>query len=133
MPRPECSPEENVLRAILTAHRDEHKDSWSSSLFKGRETSVSRLSILGLAELFAVFHQELDSPPKRHVIGAGEINIGRLQEIGRSYEHKRTQLSVEEDPTVTNPAHALIPQYISRGLAFEIIRELIIHRDPLVP
>lgn len=133
MPRPECPPEENVLRAILTAHRDEHKDSWSSSLFKGSETSVSRLSILGITELFEIFHQELDSPPKRQVIGGGEINIGRLQEIGRGYEHKRTELSVEEDPTVTNPAHAFIPQYISRGLAFEIIRALTVHRDPLVP
>ena len=113
MPRPECPPEENVLRAILTAHWDEQNNRWQSSLFKGRGTSVSRLSILGMTELFAIFHRELDSPPQNHfVVGGGEINIGRLQEIGRGYQHNPTALTVEEAPTEINPAHAEIPQNI---------------------
>lgn len=129
MPRPTCPPEENVLRAIHTAHWDERNKRWSSELFKGKNTSVSRLSILRLAELFAIFHQELDSPPKnRFIIGAGEINVGQLQEIGRNYQPP-IELTVEEAPTVSNPAHGEIPQKISRPLAFIIIRALIIHRD----
>src|SRR2546421_8503993 len=128
MPRLECPPEENILRAIHTAHWDERRNRWSSSLFKGSGISVSRLSILGLAELFAIFHRELDSPPKnRFVTGGGEINIRRLQEVGRNYQNKPTELTVEEVPTETNPAHAEIPQDISKGLALEIIRALIIH------
>lgn len=133
MPRPECPPEENVLRAIHTADWDERNNRWSSSLFKGRNVSVSRLAILKMTELFAIFHQELDSPPKnRFVVGGGEINIGLLQEVGRGFQGRPTDLTVEEDPTETNPAHAEIPQDISRGLAFAIIRVMTLHPDPLV-
>lgn len=90
------------------------------------------MAILGITELFAIFHEELDSPPKdRFVVGGGEINIGRLQEIGRTYTPRPTELTVEEDPTERNPAHAEIPEDISKGLAFEIIRALLLHSDPL--
>lgn len=104
----------------------------SSSLFKGSGISVSRLAILGMIELFAIFHEELDSPPRnRFVVGGGEINIGRLQEIGRNYEPRPTELTVEEDPTERNPAHAEIPEDISKGLALVLIKALTLHRDPL--
>lgn len=133
MPRPECPPEENVLRAIHSAHWDERNERYSSSLFKGSGTSVSRLSVRGMAELFAIFHRELDSVPKhRFVRSGGEINVGRLQQVGRGYQNRPTDLTVEQAPTETNPAHAEIPQNISKGLAFEIIRELTIHTDPLL-
>lgn len=132
MPRPQCSPEENILRAIHTAHWDERRNRWSSSLFKGPGTSVSRLAILSMTELFAIFHRDLDSPPKnRRVVGGGEINIGLLQEVGWGFQDKPTGLTVEEDPLETNPAHAEIPQDISKGLAFAIIRALTLHNDPL--
>jgi len=86
-----------------------------------------------MTELFAIFHLELDSPPiKRSVKAGGEINIERLQQVGRGYRHNPTELTVEEAPTETNPAHAEIPQNISKGLAFEIIRALTIHPDPLL-
>ena len=134
MPRPECPPEENVLRAIHSAHWDERKERYSSSLFKGSGTSVSRLSILSMVELFAIFHEELDSPTSNQVVkSGGEINVGRLQQVGRGYQPRPTDLTVEEAPTETNHAHAEIPQNISKGLAFEIIRALTIHTDPTSP
>jgi hypothetical protein len=127
MPRRRCSPEENVLRAIHTAFWDVGRGRWSSEMFKGRETSVSRLAVLGLQELLAIFHQELDSPPRnRRVIGVGEINIGALEEIGHTTQ---TVLTVEEDPTPLNPAHAVIPQNIGRGLAMKIIAALTLHYE----
>ena len=105
MPRRECPPEESVLRAVHTAHWDEQNQRWFSDLFKGRDVSVSRLSILGLTELFAIFHVELDSSAKnRFVNGGGEINVGKLQETARAYPHHPTELTVEEDPTETNRA-----------------------------
>jgi hypothetical protein len=129
MPRQQCPPEENILRAILNAFWDETKGRWSSELFRGENLSVSRLSILGISELLAIFHRELDSPPKqRTVIGGGEINIGNLQFIGRNYQQP-IELVVEEDPTPTNPAHAEIPQKITKGLARKIIVALTIHRE----
>jgi hypothetical protein len=133
MPHDTCPPEENVLRAIHSAHCDQarDRDRYSSDLFRGSETSVSRLSVLSIDKLFAIFHRELDSPPaNRLVVAAGEINVGRLQEIGREFRSNPTDLTVEEDPTETNPAHAVIPQKISKGLAREIIRSLIVHPDP---
>ncbi len=133
MPHATCPPEENVLRAIHSAHCDKarDRDRYSSDLFRGSGTSVSRLSVFSIDQLFAIFHRELDSPPKnRFVVAAGEINVGRLQEIGRGFRSNPTDLTVEEDPTETNPAHAVIHEKISKGLAREIIRALIVHPDP---
>ena len=123
MPHATCPPEENVLRAIQTAHFDPERNRYSSALFKGSSTSVSRLSISSIDELFAVFHRELDC-----VIAAGEINVGTLQEIGRNFQSP-VELTVLENPTDSNPAHAVIPQKISKGLARAIIRALRIHFD----
>src|SRR6266487_2552982 len=103
MPHAICPPEENVLRAIHTAHWDPAKDRFSSELFKGSYTSVSRLALLGLDELFGIFHRALDSPQGRRVVAAGEINVGRLQQIGREFRSNPTNLTVEEDPTDTDP------------------------------
>jgi len=85
MNQPDCSPEENVVRAITSAHWDANANRYSSDLFKGAGTSVSRLAISTLDELFRIFHLQLDKLPDRVVISAGEINIGQLQDIGRNY------------------------------------------------
>jgi len=129
MPRPLCPPEENVLRALHTAFWDKSYHRGTSEVFKGTNISVSRLAILNLSELFRIFHLELDSPPhNRHVVGGGEINIGRLQQIARDFQNP-IEITVEEAPTEINPAHAEIPQNITRGLARQIIAALIIHYE----
>src|SRR6266481_4924320 len=121
MPRPACPPEENILRAIHSAFLDQSKNRFTSELFKGENISVSRMAILSMEALLQIFHLELDSPPKnRYVVGGGEINIGKLQQIARNYQQP-TELTVEEDPTELNIAHAEIPQNITRGLARQII------------
>jgi len=99
----------------------------SSSLFKGENISVSRLEILPIHQLFEIFNRELVKPPERSVVGAGEINVGRLQQIGREFTHP-LELTVEHDPLPTNPAHAEIPQRISKGLSKRIIDDLVLHR-----
>ncbi len=85
MTRPEVPREENIVRAIHSAWWDIQADRKSSSIFKGENISVSRLSILGLDELFRIFHLELDTSPNGVIVGAGEINIGRLKEIGQQH------------------------------------------------
>jgi len=80
--------------------------------------------------LFAIFHAKLDGSPNGIIVAVGEINIGELQRIGREYP-EAIGLTVEQDPQEDNPAHALIPQDITRGLARVIIGALIIHEDPL--
>ena len=132
MPRPECSAQENVLRAIHSAFWDPDRDRKSPSIFKGANISVSRLSILGIGELFAIFHEKLDGSPNGRIVAGGEINVGNLQKIGHEYLPNRTDLTVEEDRQDDNPAHAEIPQKISQGLARVIVAALIIHDNPRV-
>ncbi len=137
MVRLQIPPEENIVRAIHFAWWDIEADRKSSSIFKGENISVSRLAILSLIELFPIFHRQLDTSPNGKIVGAGEINVGNLQNIGREFVENPTEITVEEDPTkenpekrvVENPAHAEIPQKISRGLANKIIKELIFHKD----
>jgi len=125
-----CPPEENVLRAIHSAHWDRNEDRKSSAIFKGPNISVSRLSVLQLEELFAIFHRKLDESPNGRIVAAGEINVGSLQRIGRDYPPRPIEITVEEDPENDNPAHAVIPQKVSQGLAKVIIANLAIHDDP---
>lgn len=133
MPRSECSAQENILRAIHEAFWDLSSDCKSPSIFKGPDVSVSRLAILGVDELFAIFHRKLDGSTNGRIVAGGEINIGNLQRIGREFIPKRTELTVEIDPEDDNIAHAVIPQNISRGLAKVIIEALVIHADPGSP
>jgi hypothetical protein len=128
MNRPECGDDEDVVRAITTAHWDPEEGRISSSLFKGERISVSRLQVLQLAVLLDIFDRELVKPPERHVRGAGEIRVGRLKQIGRDFQHA-VELSVEQDPTPANPAHAEIPQRISKGLSKRIVDALILHSN----
>lgn len=66
----------------------------------------------------------------------GEIAIGQLQEIGQTYQSgppeklkpDPVKLTVEEAPEEWNPAHAEIPQNITRGLANKILPALKLRR-----
>lgn len=129
MPRPEVSSEENIVRAIHQAWWDDQANRKDSSIFKGINISVNRLAVLNLDKLFTIFHEQLDSSPNGIIIGAGEINVGHLQKIGREFANNPTELTVVEDPIEGNSAHAEIPQKISRGLARKIIDELLFHKD----
>jgi hypothetical protein len=122
---------ENIIRAIRTSDWDNGKKRFSSDLFKGPNTSVSRLSIFCLKQLLEIFHRELDRPlshPPNFVRWAGEINVGKMQAIGRSHQNP-IEITVEKDPLPNNLAHAEIPQKLSRGLSIKIIKSLIIHDE----
>jgi len=71
----------------------------------------------------------LEKPPERRLERIGEINVGRLQRIGRDYK-KPIDLIVEAKPEDWNPAHAEIPQRITRGLANQIVNALKLHQSP---
>ena len=118
------SPNENVVRAILTDKWDGQRA--SPSLFKGQDVSVSRLAIIPLPDLWDIFRDRLENPPERRLERIGEINVGQLQQIGRNYKTP-TELTVEPKPEDWNRAHAEIPQKITRGLANKIVDALKIH------
>jgi len=119
--------EEDIVRAICTDKWD-----WSGaapSLFTGQDVSVSRLVIIPLSEHWDMFRNHLEKAPERRLERIGEINVGRLQRIGRDYK-KSIDLTVEAKPEDWNPAHAEIPQRITRGLANQIVNALKLHQSP---
>ena len=73
--------DEDIVRAIFT-------DKWDGtriapSLFKGQNVSVSRLAVITLADHWDMFRRYLEKPPERRLELIGEINVARLQKIGR--------------------------------------------------
>ena len=120
-------PEENIARAICTDKWDGQRA--APSLFTGENTSVSRLSLIPLVEHWDLFRKHVERPPERRLELIGEINVGTLQKIGTEHQ-TRVDLTVEPKPEDWNPAHAEIPQKISRGLATKIVRSLTFHKPP---
>jgi hypothetical protein len=116
--------EEDVVRAVCTEKWDGER--LSPSLFVGKNTSVSRLAIVPLRDHWDLFRQYVERPPERRLELIAEINVGRLQETGRNHSPS-IELTVEPRPEPWNPAHAEIPQRITRGLANRILPELTLH------
>jgi hypothetical protein len=122
----QCSPDEALLRAILRADWDSKRDRWSSDLFKGKGTSVSRLSVQSFAVTVAIFQRDFNQLDGGPVIAVGEISVEKLQAVAICFSDNATILTVVEKPLDTNRGHAEIPQKISRGLAFKIIKALML-------
>jgi hypothetical protein len=120
------APDEDILRAICTDKWDGER--LSPSLFKGKDTSVSRLALISLDDHWEMFRRNVQKPPERMLTLIGEINVGNLQELGATHETP-VALTVEQDPLDWNPAHAIIPQNITRGLANRIVHALKIHEE----
>lgn len=126
MLRPRCSRLEDIVRVILPAHWDPENRRISSGLFRGMNISVSRLAVLSLDELIPIFKTDFArADGGEPFVGIGEINVGRLEDIGQEYA---AALWVEEDPTANNPAHAEVPGEIKRKpLARAIVAALKVH------
>jgi hypothetical protein len=82
------------------------------------------LAVLPLAELVRIFQRDLHKPPNI-LRGTAEINIGVLQKVGREFVNP-TDLTVEEAPLESNPAHAEIAERITRGLSKAINQVVLI-------
>lgn len=116
---------EDIVRAICTDKWDGER--LSPSAFAGDNLSVSRLAIVSLADHWDLFRQYVERPPERRLELIAQINVGRLEEIGLA-QNPPVALTVEPKPEEWNPAHAEVPQRISRGLANKILPELRLHR-----
>ena len=119
--------EEDIVRAVCADKWDGER--LAPSLFVGENLSVSRLALLPLADHWDLFRAYVEKPPERRLEIIAEINVGRLQTIGRTYT-PAVHLTVEAKPEPWNPGHAEIPQRITRGLANKILPELTLHRSP---
>ena len=123
------SSQEDIVRAITSEKWDGER--LSPSLFKGKNTSVSRLAIIPLDGHWDMFAKRVAKPPERKLELIGEINVGKLQELGKSH-HQPVELTVESRPESWNPAHAEVPQKITKGLANKILPELLRHEPPQI-
>lgn len=117
--------EEDIVRAVCTDRWDGER--LAPSLFVGQNTSVSRLAIVSLQDHWDLFRQYVEDPPERRLELIAQINVGQLQQIGRSRTPAQ-ELTVEPKPEPWNPAHAEIPQKITRGLANMILPKLTLHK-----
>jgi len=116
-----CPPEENILRAIREADWDSKYARFSSSLFRGPNTSIARLEITPFHSLMKIFSTKLDKP-RNSVIGAGKLNVGSLQKAGLGYKAKPTNIIVTADGEDFE-AHGVINPKLSSGLAKKIADE----------
>jgi hypothetical protein len=123
------NPSEDILRAVCTNQWDAATQRLSPSLFKGENTSVSRLTITSLEDHWEVFRLTVERPPDRRLELITQINVGALQKIGQKYQTP-TNLTVEPKPERNNPAHAEIPQTITKGLSRVIVSALTRHFPP---
>ena len=127
--RPECPPSEDIIRAITESLWDDKNKRASSSAFRGPYTSVSRIAILSLKEIFAIFFRDLEE----RIICSCEINIGTLQDLGENHSSP-ILITVVEDPIVIegkeNPAHAEIPQQLPRGFCRKLAKNYLLIHHP---
>jgi hypothetical protein len=120
-------PSEDIVRAVCTDKWDGER--LAPSLFVGERISVSRLAVVSLRDHWDLFRQYVEKPPERKLELIAEINVGRLQELGRNH-NPSIELTVEPRPESWNLAHAEIPQRITRGLANRILPFLKRHHPP---
>src|SRR5205814_3259105 len=103
-----------VIAQVVGANWDRKMNRYSSSLFKGRDISISRLAILSYNEIVKIFRTDFDENPTGPLEATGQINVGELQKIGTNYKANPTNLTVVSKPLKDNCAHAEIPQNISK-------------------
>jgi hypothetical protein len=126
--------EEDIARAICSDKYDPVTGRISTSLFKGPNTSVSRLAVIPLAGQWRKLAETVQKLPGRRLEKIGVIGVGALRKIGADYRtnDKPTpvRIHVIADPVPTNPAHALVTEKLSDGLSNAINRALTQHALP---
>jgi len=124
---------EQVVRAVCSEHYDRESGRVSPSLYEGTETSLSRLTIIPLAGQWAKLAATVQKLPGRRLEKIGELGVAQIEDAGRNYTQngKATPmpLTVVDDPTPQNRAHAIIPGKITKGLS-RVLRDTTLLRDP---
>lgn len=125
---------EQVVRAICTEHYDAESGRISPSLFEGVETSVSRLTVIPLAGQWPKLAATVQKLPGRRLEKLGELSVAQIEDLGNAHTQngKATPvtLTVVDDPTAHNDAHAIIPEKITKGLSRTMKDNAVIHNPP---
>lgn len=128
------SDEEEIARAICSDKYDPVTGRLFTSLFKGPDTSVSRLAVIPLSGQWRKLAATVQKLPGRRLEKIGVIGVGLLRTIGQNYRANDKPASVDihviADPVSSNLAHALIQEKLSDGLCNSINRALVQHEPP---
>jgi len=126
--------DEQIVRAICSDKYDRTSGRVSPSLFKGPNTSVSRLAMIPLPLQWRKLAATVQKLPGRRLERLGEIGVGKLEDLGQAYVANdtpmRVTLTVVADPVPGNDAHAIILEKISPGLCNTICHALTYHELP---
>jgi hypothetical protein len=126
--------DEQVVRAIFTAHYDAVNGRGSYSLYEGVGTSVSRLAVIPLIGQWGKFAAIVQKLPGHRLEKIGQLGVGQIEDIGKNFARNGkpapTPLSVLDDPTPQNEAHAIIPEKITPGLSRVLNTATIVHDPP---
>jgi hypothetical protein len=128
------SRDEQVVRAVCTEHYDRDSGRVSPSLYEGTNVSLSRLVIIPLVAQWTKLAATVQKLPGRRLEKIGEVGVGQMEDTGMNYTQNGRatpiELTVEDDPTPQNPAHAFIPGKITKGLSRALRNVTTIHDPP---
>jgi hypothetical protein len=126
--------EEEIARAICSDKFDPATGRLFTSLFKGPNTSVSRLAVIRLADQWHTLASTVQKLPGRRLEKIGVIGVGRLRELGAAHtangKPHRVSISVVAKREDWNEAHAEIVEKLPDGLCNTINRSLQLHSLP---
>jgi hypothetical protein len=126
--------EEEIARAICSDKYDSATGRIFTSLFKGPNTSVSRLLVIPLVDQWRKLAATVQKLPGRRLEKIGVIGVGTLRAIGQNYRANDKPAPVDihviAEPVPSNAAHALIKGKLSDGLCNTINRALVKHELP---
>jgi hypothetical protein len=126
--------EEQVVRAICSEHFDPENGRISPSLYEGKETSVSRLTVVPIKNQWTLLAATVQKLPGRRLEKLGELGVATIEDLGQAYTQNEKPapvvLTVVDDPTPQNAAHAIIPEKISKGLSRTMVKVSTIHDPP---
>jgi len=125
---------EEIARALCSDKYDPTTGRLSTSLFKGPNTSVSRLAVIPLSDQWRKLAATVQKLPGRRLEKIGVIGVGQLRDIGAKYQANNkpapVDIHVVAEPVASNAAHALIQEKLSDGLSNSINRALLQHPLP---
>jgi len=131
MPLPDS---ERVVHAVCSDAFEASSGECSLELYQGKNVSVSRLEVTPLPQQWRVLAATVQKLPGRKLERLSELGVGQLISTARNYRPREKPegfiLSVEEDGTPKNRAHAEIRGNISKGLSRQLVGIHLLHTPP---
>lgn len=127
----ECPDAETIVKGLLTT--DIQEGEIRRDLFKGRESSYSRLAVYTIEKILDIFRTELPRPPEKLLVGYCILNVGQMKRLGAAFKNRDVPegISVKVVPVPLpacpphpqNDSHAETRPNITLGLSAQFAKE----------